>query len=420
MMSAPLTWLATGRLVRPLVLFFPLLVGIWGAAVPATAQSPFAISNIGQKTVIEDARMIGRGGWGMAVTDSLNPGFKNLASIYTLRHLVLKFTGYGDKIDSKDTSGQRMNSRVLAPDVRVAAPVVKGRLSLTAGLQVNRSTQYHTYLDTTWAEVWADSIVGNDQFVRNGNRFQVPLGGALKILPGVAISGAVNIEGGSLKGTVNNFFTNPSNSQGPFYQTNVKETYDEFHGTSQTWGLLLDPFPWIQLGASWTPAHNIEANRKVTHFGVTERSESTYTMNMPDEYMAGIQLRPLRRWRIGGDGQFMEFSKFTGPEQWMVDMEDEYTLSVGLERMQGRERRGGLSNLPIRLGVSVRRWAYRVGGSPVDEKTASIGTGFPFRQNLGELDVALSYGIIGELEKNGLESEVWRLTISVTGLERWW
>ena len=56
----------------------------------------------------------------------------------------------------------------------------------------------------------------------------------------------------------------------------------------------------------------------------------------------------------------------------------------------------------------------------VEEKTVSVGTGFPFRQSLGALDVALSYGIIGELEKNGMETEVWRLTISVTGLEHWW
>jgi len=109
----------------------------------------------------------------------------------------------------------------------------------------------------------------------------------------------------------------------------------------------------------------------------------------------------------------------------MADMEDEYGFSAGLERMKGYKRRGGMGNLPIRLGVSYKRWAYGVGGADdkaasIEEKTVSIGTGFPFRQNLGELDVAVSYGVIGELEKNGLESEIWRLTISVTGLERWW
>ncbi len=405
-----------GRLIPGLA----MLLLVWGVSDPAFAQTPFAVSNIGQRTNTDDARMVARGGWGMAVADSLNPGFKNLASLYSLRHLVLKFTGYGDNIESQDTRGERMNSRVLVPDVRVAGPVIKDRLALTAGFVVNRSSEYHTLIDTTWAEVWGDSIVGNEQFDRIGNRFKVPLGGALKILPWLAVSGAVNIEAGSLKGTVSNFFTNPSNASGPFYQTNVKETNDEFHGTSQTWGVLLNPFSWFQAGASWTPAHKLEVDRKVTHFGVSQKSLSSYTMEMPDEYMAGIQLRPFGRWRLGADAQFQEFSKFTGPEEWMADMEDEYTLSAGMEIMQGRARRGGLSNLPLRLGASFKRWAYRVGGEVVDEKTVSIGTGFPFRQNLGELDLAVSYSRIGDLEQNGLESEVWRLTITVTGLERWW
>jgi hypothetical protein len=407
-------------IARRLVSILAMLLLVWGVSGPAVAQTPFAMSNIGQRTTTDDARMAARGGWGMAVADSLNPGFKNLASLYSLRHLVLKFTGYGDNVESQDTRGERMNSRVLAPDVRVAGPVIKDRLALTAGFVVYRSSKYHTLIDTTWAEVWGDSIVGNEQFNRIGNRFRVPLGGALKILPGLAVSGAVNLESGSLKGTVSNFFTNPSNATGPFYQTNVKETHDEYHGTSQTWGVLLNPFSWFQAGASWTPAHKLEADRKVTHFGVSQSALSSYTMEVPDEYMAGIQLRPFGRWRLGADGQFQGFSKFTGPEEWMADMEDEYTLSAGLDRSQGRNRRGGLSNLPLRLGASFKRWAYRVGGEVVDEKTVSIGTGFPFRQNLGELDLAVSYGRIGDLEKNGLESEVWRLTITVTGLERWW
>jgi len=421
-----------GLFVPPrLVVFFPVLLPVLllvaAGSRPAVAQTPFALGNIGQRLATDDARMIGRGGWGMAVSDSLNPGFKNLASLYSLRHLVLKFTGYGEKMDSRDTRGERMDSRVFAPDVRVAGPVIKERLALTAGFVVHRSTSYHTSIDTVWGEAWGDTISGNEQFVRIGNRFRVPLGGALQILPGLAVSGSVNIEAGSLKGSVNNFFTNPSGSRGPLYQTNVKETYDEFHGTSQTWGVLWNPFSWFQAGASWTPAHEIQADRKVTHFGVSQRYFTSYTMEMPDEYMAGIQLRPFGRWHLGADGQFQAFSKFTGPEEWMADMEDEFGLSIGLERMQGRIRRGGLSNLPLRLGVSFKRWAYGVGGDVVgekanviDEKAISLGTGFPFGQNLGELDVALSYILIGDLEKNGLESEVWRMTITVTGLERWW
>ena len=147
-------------LMGRLIPILGLLLVILGGSRPAFAQTPFAMSNIGERSVIEDARMVGRGGWGMAVVDSLNPGFKNLASLYSLHHLVLKFTGYGENIESQDTRGERMNSQVYVPDVWVAGPVIKDRLALTAGFVVHRSTQYNTLIDTTWAwgEVWGDSI----------------------------------------------------------------------------------------------------------------------------------------------------------------------------------------------------------------------------------------------------------------------
>jgi hypothetical protein len=397
-----------------------LLLVMGTLAVPAVAQTPFAIYNIGQRITPDDARIMGRGGWGMAVYDSLNPGFKNIASLGALRHVAIKFTGYGESMDSKDSSGKRMNSRVLSPDVRAAVPVMKGRLALTAGYSVYRSNQYHTRVDTIWGEAFGDTIVGNEQFDRIGNRYKVPLGAALTVFKGLSVSGAVNLEHGNIKDTVNNFFVFPTGDSGPIYSPNVKETYDEFHGTSQTWGVILDPVSWLQLGASWTPAHRIEVDRKLTVFGLNNRAASTYAMEMPDEYMAGIQLGLPGRYRLGADAQYQAFSDFVGPEAWMADMEDEYTLSAGFDRLRGTERRGGLSNLPLRLGVSLRRWAYRVNGEVVDEKTFTIGTGFPFRQNLGVLDVGVSYSMVGDLDKNGLESKIWRLTITVTGLERWW
>lgn len=402
------------RMVWPVALVLLLLAG------QAAAQTPFALQNIGQRLATEDARMVGRGGWGMAVTDSLNPGFKNLASLTSLRHLMLKFTGYGDRMESSDGQAERMNSRVMAPDVRIAAPVIKGRMALTVGISSYRSTQYHTYADTLWGLVWDDEIIGNNQYDRVGSRVRVPLGGAVAILPGLSLSGAYNLEGGSKKETVNNFFVFPGGSSGPAYQPNIKETYDEFHGSSQTWGILLDPFSWFQLGASWTPAHQIEVSRKVTHFGVSQRYETSFTTEMPDEYMAGFQLRPFGRFRLGADAQYQPFTEMVGPEEMMAEMEDEYTLSVGLERMAGRARRGGLSNLPIRVGASVRRWAYTVGSEPIEERSISIGTGFAFRQHLGALDLAFSYSEIGDLAKNGIESTVYRLSLTVTGLERWW
>ena len=96
---------------------------------------------------------------------------------------------------------------------------------------------------------------------------------------------------------------------------------------------------------------------------------------MPEEYLVGAQARVTDRWLIGADYQLQAFSEFVGPQEWLDEgMEDEYTLSFGLEKRVAYERRGGLKNWPIRLGFSTRQWAYQVGGSPVTENTYSFRT----------------------------------------------
>ena len=129
----------------------------------------------------------------------------------------------------------------------------------------------------------------------------------------------------------------------------------------------------------------------------------------------------LGRWWLGGDYQIQTFGEFEGPQEWLGEgMEDETTISVGVEKRIAYQRHGGLDNWPLRMGFRTRQWAYQVGGNPVRENTYSIGTGFPFRGKLGVLDLALSYSTIGDLEENGLEDSIWKMSLSVTGLENWW
>ena len=93
---------------------------------------------------------------------------------------------------------------------------------------------------------------------------------------------------------------------------------------------------------------------------------------------------------------------------------------MGIERKPARVRRGGANNLPLRAGYTRKQWGYAINGEPVIEETFSLGTGFPFRGNLGQLDMALSFGTIGDMGTNQMESSYWRFTLSVVGLERWW
>lgn len=391
---------------------------------PAAAQSPFALKNIGQPLETDDARMAGRG-FGMTVTDSLHPGFKNLASLSSLRHVVISFTGYGERTDSDGDGAYRRTYRTFTPDVRLGLPVIKNRLALTAGFKVYRSSEYNTLERKTWT-AWEDTLVGNEQFVREGSLFDVPLGVALRLVGSFSVAGSLNLVNGTLTESLANFYLEPSvGINTPLYQPSLRVDQETYDGTSYTVAGLWAPFGGnVRAGASWTTAHDIDVDATVLLEGVSGRAYLDYTMHMPDLYQAGLQLKLLRRWTLGGDAHYQDFGDFSGlvtdERDWAATSGEEYGYSVGLERARAFVRRGGWSNLPIRASAAYRRWGYTLGGAPIDQQTFSIGTGFPFRGNMGQLDLALSWSTLGELDTNGYTSDIWRLTFSIVGLEEWW
>ena len=206
----------------------------------------------------------------------------------------------------------------------------------------------------------------------------------------------------------------------PFYQTNLLVQEDTYSGTSATFSALLKPTHMVRFGLSYTPAYDLDVDRKMEMGGVAQRATTSFRYSLPAEYRTGLSFALPGRWRLGADYQYRDFRDFTGEDSWAEAMEAEHTLSFGVERVRAHARHGGWNNLPVRFGFRARTWAYQVGGSPVEERTFSAGTGFPFRGDLGQLDMALSYSLVGNLDDNGMESRILRLTLSVTGLERWW
>jgi hypothetical protein len=138
---------------------------------------------------------------------------------------------------------------------------------------------------------------------------------------------------------------------------------------------------------------------------------------MPEEYKAGLLLNLGKHWRFGADGQFMPFSKMSGHELWEPYLRDEWTLSAGFERAWFAHTHGRRYSPPIRFGFQWRHWGHAINGSPIDEQVFSVGTGFPFRNRLGTIDISLSYALIGDEAKNGYQSRSLRLGVSITGLE---
>lgn len=421
---------------RNLLAAAALIVALGGAGA-GRAQTPFAVQSVGQRLADGDARMLGRGGWGLAVADSAHPGFRNAASTAWVRQLGLSLTGYGETGSHESPAASRRTYRTYVPDVRLAVPIRKGELAFSAGFKLERGTGWHTAVDSTFVAwdggvfgssgVLADTLAASAQFEREGSVFKVPLSLAWRATPAIAGAVSLNLERGSMRETIADYFNAPVNSSGvPLYRSVIAVAEDQFSGTSTTLSALFTPLPRLRLGFAWTGAHTVEATRKTEVGGVAARAFHDFEIKRPAEIAAGLSADFGSRWEAGLDLRRQDWRRFEAPADWLAqpgwqdELVEEVQWGFGVERRRGTERRAGWSNLPLRVGAGWHRWPYRVGGNEISERSLSVGTGFPLRGEGGTLDVALTWGRIGALEENGLSSTYLRLAVSVTGLEAWW
>lgn len=389
-----------------------------GSVVPARAQSPFSLLHLGAPAAGGDARVLGRGGWGLAESDTLAPSFLNPAGLPGLRQVAIALSGYGERIRSQGSAGSSDNARVLTPDVAVAVPLGECGVVFAAGFHARRSTQYQTRERREWyvgSELFA---TGDVLFAREGTQFAVPLTVAVRATRVLALSATLNLERGAIRERVDHFFLEPVDNL--VYRRSSLVREDAFSGTSASFGLQWRPTGALSLGAVFTTPWDYAVTRRQEVYNVSGAVDSSYTVRMPAAWGVGASARLAARWSFGTDFEWRGLSNLRGRPDWELAAADEWRIGCGFERAGARVRRGGWNNLPLRFGVSRGQWGYRVGDEPVREWRIAAGTGFVLNAGNGRVDVGLSYGRVGDRDRNGYVDDVWRLALSVVGLERWW
>jgi len=374
----------------------------------AWAQTPFSLRGLGQNVEAGTARDWGRG-WGLADRDTLTPGSANPAALADLRFVQLLFAGTGERTLDDGPEHDRVSWRTTLPNVRLAFPLRSGSLAMQTGFHVKRSFLYESF---TIGEVERfGQVFGIEEtYSRSGNLFEIPIGLAWRPLDGLALAASINLVRGPVEDRIVQTF-----SGDPLVNDHANRL--EFEGQSATLAAL-----WtagrLSLGAVVTPGHDLDVERTVSMAAVAGEARTEDRVAMPTDYRAGVAVELGGGWRLGADGTFAEFGDLGDDSVWGPGLRDEWSVGVGLERRLRRSDRGRDYRAPLRLGFMTRRWGHEVGGAPVDERVISLGTGVPFRNWLGSIDLSLSYAWIGNEADNGVRSQALRLGVSISGLER--
>jgi hypothetical protein len=376
----------------------------------ARADSIFGLSYFGSPTRLQDGRIEGRGGVGLAYRDSLNAAIKTPTQLVNVSATTFSITSNLQSNDAQDQYGQVGRTKLVVPTLKLALPLGR-RAGLGVGFESMRATQWKVVRPYD-----ADHPDIVETIEREGTQFLIPMELGLQLTRRLVVGGGMLLE----RGTIRLRYMQDLGS-GLVDPSEVKEdTHSAI--TFRVAAALYDLGPFSFAGV-FIPDH--EADVKVHQQGVAldAREDRTRTETRPGSWGMGTHVALGGGWNLGADAEQELWSRYEGRAFEDVDgnpssLNDETTLRLGLER----EARSGATGdrTAWRAGGYWRKWNYTLGGNDLTEWGVTLGTGIPFRSKTARADLVVGYGRIGSLQKNGAQEDVFRIVFSVSASERWY
>ena len=375
---------------------------------PAVAESIFGQSYFGNSAAMTDARSEGRGGASFGYTDSLNANVSNPTQLVDLRRVTFTLVSSWGNVNSEDSLGTVKRMGIVNPTLRLAFPMGQ-RLGLGLGYVARRSTQ--------WV-ILRDAVVSPDPefpvpetLEREGTFFDFPFELGVRVLPKLRAGVGFLMVRGTLRQRYSAVL--------PGAGTNPADVREEvFSGNAVKFGLGLYDLGSLSLTGFYVPEHDMDVDVTVRGVSKDSRSNDTRLDTFPARLGAGGRLGLPGRWSFGLDYRWEGWSSYRGRQAFTGSMEDEWSVHGGLELEE--EGHGKRRKAPYRLGGWYRSWNYSLQGETVTEWGVSAGTAIQLAGPYSRLDLAVQYGKVGSLSRNGVQESFLRLVVSITGGEKWY
>ncbi len=379
-----------------------------GALRPAAAsESIFGLQFLGTSDETGDGRARGLGILGVALDDTTTAITPNPAAYGGLHYMTFSFMGVMGSRTARTATEEVQDGFARFPHVRVAIPLF-GRVVLGTGFSGFRNTRGGFSL----APRSIDGLGYRQSFERDGSLYTLPI----VVAAGIGSRVRVGVSVDFLLGTVDEKWI----SAGDSLLNLATRRRDEMRGTSVRLGVMSAPWPWLRVGAAWSPEFNAERERRTTLEDATpgstaapiRHSSLNTDVNLPQMLQGGAAIKLGREWLVAGDFLWRDWPTYDGSTYEASGVRAETRYGAGLEY------RVGLWSY-IRAGVSRWTWGFDAEGAAVRETAIHFGGGVPLSPGKGGVHFALEHAWIGSLADNGLEERAWRVVVSVSGQETW-
>ena len=378
------------------------------AFAPIEGQTILSSRGVGSPVAFPNARAMGMGGISVAVTNPISFSLTNPASMHKIRSTRLVLQYFYEHNDYEASEGTASSSYSNFNGFHFFVPLGSG-IGLATGLSPLTRTRFDlAYDDSLAGEHYTKSIEG-----RGGvNSFSLAICISLRSNLSIGVSGQYLF--GQLKESWQVIYDNP-------YFIRSKDTFStKSSGFNYKLGIIYQPFTPILLGAIWSPEKTLDYSTQVAYFFENAGSHDG-TATLPETWGAGITFITKKFGELGFEFQCNNWSKTTLNGIQNPETHSTQHFSVGWELNPTRNpAEMYFKRIAYRLGFSTHPYHVRdLQGNKITETWISAGLGFPMMANASQVDVALLAGQRGSFETNGLGERLFRISVTITGGERW-
>jgi hypothetical protein len=369
------------------------------------------------------ARRMGMGELGIAALDHDYLNNLNPASWSNLR-LTRFETGmifHGTKINS--SVSDVFHSQTIFSGMMIGFPIsVPNGISLVAGITPYTNVSYEV------AEQIDSNVVDKYKLTYQG------IGGISKVFFGLSYKLPFDISLGSSFDYYNgkvNYSTDMDFESSASYNDVTYNKEFSYHGIGFTIGMVSNNFAemigWedmkeLRLGFSFSSKVDLSTDTvssSKTIIGTINNSSLSYKSNLPLRFGAGLSVNFVDQYQVMLDYLYQPLSEYNKNGVYSQNIRDFYKVSLGLEYRKARpESQSFWEHVMLRCGLSYEQSQYTFEGEGINQTSVYAGFSMPLGYD-NTIDFGFQYGKRGTLDKNLLNENIYKFSISLSIGELW-
>jgi len=357
-----------------------------------------------------NARNMGMGNLGIAQCDSFTISRINPAGLYTIKTTRLSLQYFYENNRYKDNeNGNATSNYSNFYGFTFVLPLGSG-IGLAVGLAPLTRMDYNlAFQETLVGKPYTKSVEGQGGL----NTFTFSFYWTLRHNLALGLSGSY------IFGKLKEEWKVVYEGEGFTASSDVFSTMNQGYG--YTAGIIYRPFKSLLLGAIFSPKVNLNNNTDI-HYAFSDSIQNyTGSLSFPGYWGIGTSYRTGKIGHIGIEFLQRDWTTLYINNQKAVRTQKTQRISIGYEFSPSRDYTVAYTKrMAYRLGFSYQPYfSLDQDGKTITEKWITMGIGFPISRSASQIDVAFGFGKRGSIKTNGLSENLLRLSLSITGGEKW-